>query len=57
MLSAIIHERNDNLTNFVATVYTNPADVKTAVDAIDDTTLIHVMSFMQNGKQKFMVVA
>lgn len=45
------------MVNFVATVYTNPADVKTAVDAIDNTSLIHAFSFMQNGKQKFMVIA
>lgn len=42
---------------FTATIYTDPADVKTAVDAIENSVTIHVMSFMEKGKQKFMVIA
>ncbi len=45
------------MVDYVATIYTDPADVKTAVDAIDNTTIIHVISFMESGKQKFMVIA
>jgi len=45
------------MVNFVATIHTDPADVKTAVDALVNTTTIHVMSFMEKGKQKFMVIA
>ena len=41
---------------FTATIYDDPADVKTAVDAIENTVIIHVISFMVGGKQKFMVV-
>lgn len=42
---------------FTANIYDNPADVKTAVDAIENTVIIHVMSFNEKGKQKFMVIA
>ena len=45
------------MVDFVATIYDDPADVKTAVDAIANTVTIHVMSFMESGKQKFMVIA
>lgn len=41
---------------FTATIYSDPADVKTVVDAIENTVIIHVLSFMENGKQKFMVI-
>lgn len=42
---------------FTATVYQTPTDLKTAVDAIENTVTIHVISFMEAGKQKFMLVA
>jgi len=44
------------MVDFVATVYASPADLKTAVDAIANTVTIHVISFMENGRQKFMLV-
>lgn len=45
------------MANFTATIYTNPTDVKTAVDAIDNTATIHVLSFVDDGKTKYMVIA
>jgi len=45
------------MVDFVATTYASPADLKIAVDAIDNTAIIHVIAFMESGRQKFMLVA
>jgi hypothetical protein len=45
------------MVNFTATVYTDPTDVKTIIDASANTATIHVVPFMEKGKQKFMVIA
>lgn len=42
---------------FTATEYLSPTDFKTAVAAIENTVTIHVFSYMEAGKQKFMLVA
>lgn len=44
------------MANFTATVYLNVTDLKTAVDAVDNTTIIHVATFVEDGKQKFVLI-
>lgn len=44
------------MVNYTATVYLSPATLKVAVDAIANTVTIHVISFMEAGQQKFMLI-
>ena len=44
------------MVDFIATVYVDPLALKTAVDAIANTVVIHVVPFMEHGKQKFLLI-
>lgn len=44
------------MVDFTATTYTSPAALKVVVDAIANTVVIHVVPFMEKGKQKFMLI-
>lgn len=44
------------MVDFVATIYADAAAFKAAVDAIDNTATIHTFSFMENSRQKFMLI-
>ena len=44
------------MVNFTQTTYDSPAALKVAVDAIANTVTIHVVSFMEHGKQKFILI-
>ena len=41
---------------FTATTYLTPAALKVAVDVIENTVIIHVVPFMEHGKQKFLLI-
>lgn len=41
---------------FTQTTYTSAAALKTAVDAIENTVVIHVVSYIEGGNTKFLLI-
>jgi len=44
------------MTNWIADIYASAADLETAVETIDNMVTIHIASYKEAGKQKFMLV-
>ena len=44
------------MVNYTQTTYSDPAALKVVVDAIANTVTIHVVAFMEHGKQKFLLI-
>lgn len=41
---------------YTQTTYTTPAALKAAVDVIENTVTIHVVPFLDEGNQKFLLI-
>lgn len=44
------------MADWIAEVYASASDLETAVEAVANTVTIHIVPFMEAGKQKFMLV-
>lgn len=45
------------MVNYTQTTYSDPATLKVAVDAIANTVTILVVPFLEDGNQKFLLIA
>lgn len=44
------------MANYTVTIYKSAGDLAAAIEAIDNTTTIQVVPFIQAGKQKYMLI-